>query len=414
MTNNKSLHNREILDDTNIIKKSNYLNNTSITIVSGGGIGAIEVPKLARELRRYGANIQICITENALKFIGIESLRWASQNEVIINPSGLSEHICTSDAIIVLPTTADLLSKIAHGICSDGATTFIQSALGMKKTIIFCPTMHDSLALSPIIQKNIESLKKYETIHFLEPRKEEGKQKVPEIKNLTLSLCHMINRAKKNMKKNILITYGGTKVMLDPVRCITNLSTGKLGAEVVKQFYAAGYSITALCGNSPEDFSSYVHIDYNILPKYEDVFSFCQKINPKQYDCLIHLMAGSDFTYEEKNEQKISSKQESIKINLKKAKKLISHTKLKDIKIKFAAKLTTDSKEGKKQAIDFLEKENLSGIFWSTAQDAWNNASTHHGIFITKKSNTKIEENKVNNKIEAASLYLNEFEKLTY
>ncbi|MBX9838721.1 MAG: hypothetical protein K2X69_10480, partial [Silvanigrellaceae bacterium] len=132
------------IKDTQVIKTSQFLLNTKITIIGGGGIAATELPKLARELRRQGAEAQFCITENCLKFIGIESLRWASNNEVIINPSGLAEHICTSDALVISPATADLISKTSNGICSDGATTLIQSALGMNKTIIYCPTMHES------------------------------------------------------------------------------------------------------------------------------------------------------------------------------------------------------------------------------------------------------------------------------
>lgn len=132
------LNNEMAFADTDVQIKSNFLQNFKVTIIGGGGIAAIELPKLARALRRLGASVQFIVTENCLKFIGIDSLRWASNAEVIINPSGLAEHICTSDGVVVTPATADLISKVAHGICSDGATTFLQSALGLKKDNYIC------------------------------------------------------------------------------------------------------------------------------------------------------------------------------------------------------------------------------------------------------------------------------------
>ena len=257
----------EILEDTNVEISSSYLKNMKVALVSGGGIAAIEVPKFVRELRRHGAKTEIFITENCLKFVGIESLRWASQNEVVQNPSGLSEHICTADAVVVLPATADLISKVSQGICCDGATTFLQSALGLKKTIIFCQTMHDSLANSPIIKQNIENLKKFPSVIFIEPRKEEGKQKLPEVKNLALTVSHHIHKEKKQLSDRVLITYGGSRVMLDPVRCLTNLSTGALGSEVSQLFYAMGYNLTILAANTIEKFPLLEGIEFHYLQR---------------------------------------------------------------------------------------------------------------------------------------------------
>lgn len=99
------------MHDTSVQVNTDFLENQKISLVCGGGIASIEAPKLARELRRHGASVQFYITEACLKFVGLESLRWASQNEVILNPSGLVEHICTSDAVVVAPATADLISK---------------------------------------------------------------------------------------------------------------------------------------------------------------------------------------------------------------------------------------------------------------------------------------------------------------
>lgn len=400
----KKIVREDPIKDTQVINISQFLAGTKLTIVGGGGIAATELPKLARELRRHGAEVQFCITENCLKFIGIESLRWASSNEVIINPSGLAEHICTSDAVIISPATADIISKSSNGICSDGATTLIQSALGMKKTIIYCATMHESLSFSPIIEENKEKLKKMDGIFFTNPRTEEGKEKLPLPNLLAINICHIINKRKyyPNKPKKVLITIGGTRTMIDPVRCITNLSTGSLGIEVSKIFYAMGIETTVLCGNTNKEVPEY---DYNKLihlPNYQEMYSYLKEVNPNKYDGILHLVAGSDFTPKTISNSKISSKEESIRIDLIKAKKIIDLEELNKIPYKAAAKLTSGNEsEGVEVAKKMLTNKNLNAVLYSNSSSAWNKNKEHHASFL-KNTNGHIEETCVNGKKEMA------------
>ena len=401
------------IDDTDIQKISSYLDNCKVTVVSGGGIAAVEIPRLARELRRHNAGVQICMTENCLKFVGIESMRWASQNEVILNPSGLSEHICTSDVVVVSPATADLISKIKNGICSDAATTLVQSALGLKKTVIFCQTMHDSMANSPIIIENVNYLKNLPNVFFIEPRKEEGKQKIPDVETLAMNICHITNKQRNKIKEHLLITYGGTRVMLDPVRCMTNLSTGVTGIEVAKLFYGMGYNLTILAANTNHRLPLYEGIQVHYLPNYNDMFEFSLNINPKKYDGLIHLVAASDFIPDKFENSKISSGKTKLTIAFSKTKKLLSETKLKDIVYKAAAKLTAGDikdSDGLEQAKKLLTENNLNAVFWNTAGDAWSNNKSHAGIFL-EMQDKHIHQEKIKEKKQIALLYFNSFRK---
>jgi len=393
-----------LIKDTQVIKTSQFLSNTKITIIGGGGIAATELPKLARELRRQGAEVQFCITENCLKFIGIESLRWASNNEVIINPSGLAEHICTSDAIVVSPATADLISKTSNGICSDGATTLIQSALGMSKTIIFCPTMHESLSFSPIIEENKEKLKKMDGVFFTNPRIEEGKEKLPLPNILAINICHIINKRKyySNKIRKVLLTIGGTRAMIDPVRCVTNLSTGSLGIEVAKTFYAMGIETTVLCANTNKEVPEYDQSKILHLPNYNEMYDYLKEINHNKYDGILHLVAGSDFSPKSISNSKISSKEETLRIDLIRAKKILDIDDLSKISFKAAAKLTSGSEiEGLEIAKKMLINKKLSAVLHSTSDSAWNKEKEHHGTII-KNTNGHIEETCVNGKKEMA------------
>lgn len=386
--------------DTQVQLISSFLEGIKITIIGGGGIAATELPKLSRELRRHGADIHFCVTENCLKFIGIESLRWASNNEVIINPTGLAEHICTSDALVISPATADLISKSSNGICSDGASTLIQSALGMEKTIIFCSTMHESLAFSPIIKKNKSKLKKINNVFFTEPRIEEGKEKLPLPDILSINIAHIINKRRlyaKNEKK-VLITLGGSRAMLDPVRCITNLSTGSLGIEVAKTFYAMGIELTLLCANTNKPVPIYEYEKIISLPNYQEMYSYLKNINEKEFHGIFHLLAGSDFIPKNRENSKISSKNDTLNIDLIKTEKIINLENLNNIPFKAAAKLTSgDNLLGLNVAKDMLIKKHLNAVIYSNTSSVWGKNSEHSGTFLENK-NGQILEISVNSK----------------
>ncbi|KAB8027782.1 phosphopantothenoylcysteine decarboxylase [Fluviispira multicolorata] len=408
---------KDIMEDTSVTLNSQFLSNTKITIVGGGGIAAIELPKLARELRRQGAEIQFCVTENCLKFIGLESLRWASRSEVIINPTGLAEHICTSDAIVVTPATADIISKASNGICSDGATTLLQSALGQKKTIIFCPTMHESLSNSPIVDENKEKLKNIEGVYFTTPRQEEGKDKLPSPDILSINIAHIINKRKLFLDnpKKVLITLGGTRALLDPVRCITNLSTGSLGIEVAKIFYSMGINLTLLAANTSREIPKYENAQLINLPNYTDMYDYLKEINENKYNGIIHLVAGSDFIPKSLSHSKISSKNENLRVDLVKAEKIIDLENLAKISFKAAAKLTSGEKEeGLKISNEMIRKKHLNALLWSSSNTAWNKKTEHSGVFVQNLDGISKEINVNGKKEMALQFYLSFIEYLKH
>ena len=224
------------LGDLAVRELSTSLSGCRITVCAGGGIAATELPRVARELRRHGAAVNFVVTETALKFIGSAALEWASGAPVVVNPTGLSEHIFDGDALLVAPATADVLAKAAHGLCTDGVTTLLQSAFGQGKPVFFLPTMHDSMAHSPFVLKNVHSLSALHHVYFLEPRREEGKLKAPDPKRIALEISHRWNAARQfdGRAPRVALTYGGTRAAIDPVRCITNLSTGRLGVQLAE------------------------------------------------------------------------------------------------------------------------------------------------------------------------------------
>lgn len=164
-----------------------YLKDKSIALCVTGGIAAIETPKLARHLRRYGATVRVYVTPSAYDFIGKSALEWATEQPVVDRLSGLAEHICGHDAVVVAPATLNTFNKVMLGIADNPVTTLVASALGKKVPVYLAPTMHETLYNNPIFQKNLGEAGKY-GLRVIEPRFSEGKAKMPRIEKIVNTL----------------------------------------------------------------------------------------------------------------------------------------------------------------------------------------------------------------------------------
>lgn len=169
--------------DLKVDEVSNYFQGKKIALCITGGIAAIETPKIARHLRRYGAEVKAYATRNALKFIGETSLEWATEKKVLVELTGLAEHICLEDLVLVAPATMNTINKIMLGIADNNVTSLIASALGSKIPVYLAPTMHLSLYQNPFFQENLKKAKDY-GLYIIEPRFSEGKAKIPRTNNL--------------------------------------------------------------------------------------------------------------------------------------------------------------------------------------------------------------------------------------
>jgi len=170
--------------DLQVEKLGDQLENFKIALCVTGGIAAIETPKLARQLRRYGAEVNAYVTPNALKFIGESSLEWATGKSVVKELSGLAEHICREDLVLVAPATLNTINKIFLGIADNNVTSLVASALGSKTPVYLAPTMHISLYNNPFFQENLQKAEKYH-LKVIEPRFGENKAKFPRISTIT-------------------------------------------------------------------------------------------------------------------------------------------------------------------------------------------------------------------------------------
>lgn len=252
--------------------KSNSLSGKTIVLGVCSSISAVKAIELARELIRHGAEVQAVMSfesqkiihPNALEFatgkkpitgIGKRQLNFLKKitlKKPIIELTGKVEHVDffgiggKADLLLIAPCTANTISKIAMGIDDTPVTTFASTAIGSKTPVIVVPAMHGSMYENPLVKENIEKLKKLK-VKFVNPLMEENKAKFPSIEEIVLE-CErtILSKQSKFFKKKILIVSGASRIEIDPIRVLTNKSSGKTGIELAKEAYRKGASVAIL------------------------------------------------------------------------------------------------------------------------------------------------------------------------
>ena len=289
-----------------------------------GSIAAVESVKLARELKRQGANVKCFMSDDACRIIHPNTMEFATGQDVVLELTGNIEHVkyAQADLILVAPATANLISKFAYKIADNPISTLLITAFGYSTPIIFVPSMHDSMYSA--VNENIQKVKD-DGIIFIEPKREEGKAKFPNIHDITLQSLRETSEGKLRDKK-FLISAGSTYEEIDSVRGITNRSSGKMGIEIAKEAFIQGADVTVITGRME------VHVPKVFkrisVESTEEMKDEVIEIIPEN-DIFVSAAAVSDFTVEKTssgNIDKISS-EEDLVLNLKPATKILNLVK---------------------------------------------------------------------------------------
>ena len=300
------------------------LTGKKIVLCIAGSVAAYKAIELARLLMRHGADVT-CVTSNAVtKLIRPDYFKWATGNEVITKLTGELEHIRLadykqSDLVIVYPATANTLGKLANGIDDTPISTVLTVGFGSKIPILMCLAMHESMYDNSAVKKNIEFLKN--KIQFLNPQMIEGKAKAPEPEDVLEIVLKKFGFSSILKNKRVLMTAGPTIEYIDPVRVITNLSSGKMGVLLASELISGGAKVTIIYGpgnQKPPKSARVIKVTTN-----SDMFDAAKKELKKKYDIVIMAAAASDFTPERTSKSKIKSNKKSLTIRLKKAPKII-------------------------------------------------------------------------------------------
>lgn len=370
------------VSDLSVLETSACLKNRTVALCVAGGIAAITAPLVARELRRFGARVQCLATPQALTFVGEAALEWASAQRVETEFRGLAPHICTYDALVVLPATANTLVKAQLGLCDDLVSTLIQSAFGQGKTVVFFPSMHLSLGHAPPVQEAIKKLEFMDNVHLCWGPLEEGKSKTLDAKSVAQVASYYVNKRLLPRRMDILLTTGGTAVPWDDVRVFTNRSTGHLGFLTALEAHRLGHPTVVLQGTTSYPLSPLPGLTVRPCPLFEDMTRVFEEEMAKRPHALLHLAALSDYTIENPVRGKYPSQSLPPGITWAKAPKLIDHPLANSVAYKLACKLTHETGDaGVHIAKDFLRTKKLSAVLWNSIQGAFE-SKTHEAALV--------------------------------
>ena len=304
------------------------LSGKKIVLCVAGSVAAYKAIELARLLMRHGAYVT-CVTSNAVtKLIQPEYFKWATGNEVITKLTGELEHIRLadynqSDLLIVYPATANTLGKLANGIDDTPISTVLTVGFGSKIPILMCLAMHASMYENLAVKKNIKFLKN--KIEFLSPNLIEGKAKSPEPEDVLENVLKKFGSSSVLKNKKVLITAGPTIEQIDPIRAITNQSSGKTGVSLASELISAGAKVTFVYGPGNEKPPKGAKI-INVVSSKE-MHSAVKLELKKKFDIVIMAAAVADYIPTIQSKNKIKSSKSSMNISLKKAPKIIDQIK---------------------------------------------------------------------------------------
>lgn len=233
------------------------LTNKNILIGITGGIAAYKAAELTREFVKKGASVKVIMTKNAAQFITPLTLQTLSRNPVYTDMYSLAgdfsiAHISLAeeaDMVVIAPATANIIGKIAAGLADDLLTTFVMAT---KAPVLICPAMNTNMYNNPIVRENLEKLTAHGYL-IMDPAygelacRTEGAGRLPDVAEICDEVESILT-LKDLADENIIVTAGPTQEPFDPVRFITNHSSGKMGYAVAKMARRRGAKVTLISG----------------------------------------------------------------------------------------------------------------------------------------------------------------------
>ncbi|MDD6328351.1 MAG: bifunctional phosphopantothenoylcysteine decarboxylase/phosphopantothenate--cysteine ligase CoaBC [Eubacteriales bacterium] len=308
------------------------LTGKKIVLGVSGGIAAYKMANVASMLVKLHADVHVVMTENATHFITPETFETLTANRCYTNVFDRSMDIhvphvtlgSTADAILIAPASADVLGKIAHGIADDMLTTTILPA---TCPVMLAPSMNVHMYENPIVQNNMNTLRTYgyEIIEadegFLACR-DIGKGKLPPEDVLVEYILRACAKEKDLTGKKVLVTAGATMEAIDPVRYITNHSTGKMGYAVARRAMLRGAEVTLVTGQTSLDAPMFVNVLQ--ITSAKDMYEAVTAVADEQ-DIIIKSAAVADYRPITVADHKIKKKDGDMSISLERTDDILSY-----------------------------------------------------------------------------------------
>ena len=295
-----------------------------------GSIAAYKIPNLARLLKKQGCDVEILMTPNACNFINPITFESLVGHKCLVDTFDRNfqysvEHVALAkkaDVVMIAPASANVIGKIASGIADDMLTTTVMAC---NCTKIISPAMNHNMFHNPIVQDNIEKLRKF-GYQIVEPEQgmlangDSGDGRMPEPEVLYEYILREIACKKDLAGKKVLVTAGATRESIDPVRFITNHSSGKMGIAVAKAAMLRGADVTLVAGHVEAKLPPFVR--YVPVESAEDMFRAVTQLSDNM-DIIVKAAAVADYTPLTTAESKLKKSDADMSIPLKRTKDIL-------------------------------------------------------------------------------------------
>lgn len=341
------------------------------TVVLGvtGSIAAYKMADLASKLSKLHCNVQVIMTKNATNFINPITFETLTNNKCLVDTFDRNfqysvEHVALSkqaDVVLVAPATANVIAKMAHGLADDMLTTTVLACTCPK---LVAPAMNTQMLHNPITQDNLQILKRY-GFEIIEPAtgmlacKDVGEGKLPDTDVLLDYLLKTIAFEKDMKGMRVLVTAGPTQEALDPVRYITNHSSGKMGYAIAQNAMLRGAEVTLVTGETAIEKPRFVKV-VNIKSAAE-MFDAVTGLADEQ-DIIIKAAAVADYTPATVSDDKMKKSEDDLVIPVERTKDILQYLGAQKKEGQFLCGFSMETKDMVENSRKKLERKNLDMI----------------------------------------------------
>jgi phosphopantothenoylcysteine decarboxylase / phosphopantothenate---cysteine ligase len=291
-----------------------------IVLCVTGSVAAVRTVDLARLLMRHGAEVYPVMSKWAAKIVGPQLLHWATGHKPVLRLTGRIEHVSLAgnvegkaDLVLVAPATANTIGKIAAGIDDTPVTSVVTTGLGEGIPLMIVPAMHESMYNHPFVRENLAKLEA-NGVKVLQAVMEEGKAKIASVKHISDAVCGLLEGKGPLKGVDILITSGSTLEYIDPVRIITNKSSGRMGSALAAEAIRHGANVKMIRGRMTASVPPRIRTrDVETTAQMEA--AVLDELDGGKVKIFISVAAVSDWTVKQKSDTKIPA-QKTGELNL--------------------------------------------------------------------------------------------------
>lgn len=383
-----------------------------VVVGVSGGVAVYKALDVISRLRKKDVEVHVIMTKSATEFVTPLSFQSLSQNMVITDmfaePKAWEiQHISLAkkaDLMLIVPATANIIGKVANGIADDMLSTTIMAT---KAPVVFCPAMNTNMYENPIVQRNISLLKElgYE---FIEPASgrlacgDEGKGKLQDTEIIAEETLRRLHSTKDLLGKKVVVTAGPTMVPIDPVRILTNRSSGKMGYSIAEEARDRGAEVVLISG--PTSLIKPNGIKVIDIKTNEDMFNAI-KNEFKDADIVIKSAAVADYKAKNYSNEKIKKTGDDLNLIFERDRdilKTLGDMKENQILVGFAA----ESSNLKENAKGKLERKNLDYIVANDISKSETGfASDENKVTIISKSGEEVSLEKMSKREVAKNIF---------